>query len=79
MGAISKLCSGVEERLVSEWYGEVSGSRPDGVQEKKEIKNVQGAWVIRKRGKNGAKRRRKLAKRQHAEARNQIIFYSYSN
>jgi len=58
----------------------VSGSKPAGVQGKKRKKKVQGAWIIwrRRREKNGSRGRRESAKRQHAKARNEILFYSYS-
>ena len=52
----------------------VSGSKPDGVQDKKKKKKAQEAWVIwrRKRGE-----KKEIEKWKRESARNQILFYSY--
>ena len=53
----------------------VSGSRPDGVQDKKEKTSARslGNMEEKKRGKNEVEKQRISRK----EARNQILFYSY--
>ena len=58
----------------------VSGSRPDGVQDKKEKKIAQEAWVIlrEKKGGNEVGKQRIGEKKRAMWARNQILFYSYS-